>query len=95
MKKIRKKIIVPASEAEAIKKFLSMQPESEDQCLGENETMTYTAQFGTVWKWTSRYAAYSLKKAVITGHGQKLYCLRMAMNCAVRNPTMCFSKTGH
>lgn len=46
MKKIRKKIIVPASEAETITKFLSMQPESEDQCLGENETMTYTAQFG-------------------------------------------------
>ena len=46
MKKIRKKITVPVSEAETIKKFLSMQPESEDQCLGENETMTYTAQFG-------------------------------------------------
>ena len=46
MEKIKKKVIIPASEAEMIKKFLSAQPESEDQCLDEDETMSYTACFG-------------------------------------------------
>ena len=42
----RKLLTVSAQDAELIKEYLSIEPESEDECLGEDRTITYTVKFG-------------------------------------------------
>ena len=41
-----KTIIVPKDEAEQIDRYLTIEPASEDECLGIDDTISYTADFG-------------------------------------------------
>lgn len=46
MKRIRKELIVSSRDKEKINRYLQQEPFCEEECLGENETIAYTVDFG-------------------------------------------------
>lgn len=43
---IRKELVIPTGEFELIEKLCNEEPKTESDCFGEDETMSYTVDFG-------------------------------------------------
>lgn len=83
MKEIKRHIIVPRAEADKIKELLATEPACESECFNEDETISYTANFGNSIEMDIKVCGVQYEEegtntpwteAVLFDHGSEVCC---------------------
>lgn len=83
MKEIKRTVTVPKERAEEINRLLATEPASGSECFGEDETMSYTADFGDGIEMDIKLCGVQYEEgesntpwteAVLFDHGSELCC---------------------